>query len=318
LTSGRALADDDSLALRASVLIVEYATRPFLGACLDALEKSALPRDQFEVIVVDNASPTPLTDFATRYRRVRFITSRRNLGFAGGNVLALGYATGDFVVLLNPDACPAPDWLPAILRPFADPKVGVVGSKILHPRSDVLQHAGGVLFPNGLSQHRGRGQHDAGQWDQASEVDYVCGAALAIRREVIERVGFLSPAYHPAYYEETELCVRAKKAGFKVVYAPDAVVEHHESVASGGPKADAYLARFHTSRLRFILRNYSKKQLFTRFLPAELAWLERSCPPAERRICFAAYLEAWRTARDESRGAPRADDVARDSFGSGR
>ena len=217
-------------------------------------------------------------------------------------------------MLLNPDAIPTPDWLPAILRPFTDPKVGVVGSKILHPYTDVLQHAGGVLFANGLSQHRGRGQHDAGQWDQATEVDYVCGAALAVRREVIERVGFLSPAYHPAYYEETELCLRARRAGFLVVYAPDAVVEHHESVASGGARAAAYLARFHTSRVRFILRNYTRRELFTRFLPAELAWLEKSCPASERRICMRAYLEAWRTARDESRGAPKRDDVVSDSW----
>jgi GT2 family glycosyltransferase len=302
--------------LRASVLIVEYATRQYLPACLSALEASTLPREQFEVIVVDNASPTPVADIAGRFPGVRFLKSRRNLGFAGGNLLGLGYARGEHVALLNPDAIAAPDWLVQVLRPFSDPAVGIVGSKILHPDTSVLQHAGGVLMPNGRSEHRGRGEHDVGQYDTPSEADYVCGAAIAVRREVIERVGFLSPAYFPAYYEETELCVRARRAGFKVMYAPSAVVEHHETVASGDARASAYLARYHENRVRFVLRNYSRAELLRRFLPAEAAYLFRNCPPSERRICLRAYVDAWRTAWDTSRGEPRPGMVVDDSWGS--
>lgn len=298
----------------ASVIIVEYATRRFLPDCLAALEHSQLPRDAFEVLVVDNASPTPVADLAAEFPNVRFLTSRRNLGFAGGNALGLQHARGQHIALLNPDAVATPGWLGAVLAPLAEPSVGIVGSKLLHPGTEVLQHAGGVLHPNALSSHFGRGETDLGQWDRQRDVEYVCGAAIALSRAVIERVGFLSPAYFPAYYEETELCVRARKAGFRVVYAPGAVAYHHEGVASGSAATRKYLERFHESRLRFVLRNYSRAELVRRFVPAELDWLYRHCPPAERRICARAYLGAWRTAWDGRRGTPMDGDVVSDSF----
>jgi GT2 family glycosyltransferase len=300
--------------VRASVLIVEYATRELLPGCLSALEASTLSRDDFEVIVVDNASPTPVAGLAERFPRVRFLTSRKNLGFAGGNLLGLRYARGRHIALLNPDTVPAPDWLVEVLRPLDRPEVGVVGSKLFHPATSIVQHAGGILFDNGRSEHRGRGQRDVGQYDEPCAVDYVCGAAIAVRRDVIDQVGFLSPAYFPAYYEETELCVRARRAGFQVVYAPRAVVEHHESVASGGSQGRSYLRRYHENRMRFVYRNYSRRELLRRFLPAEVAYLMKSCPPAERRICLSAYVSAWRTAWDGSRGEPDGDAVAADSW----
>ena len=298
--------------MRVSVLIVEHATRELLPACLAALERSTLPRDEFEVIVVDNASPTPIGDLAREQPRVRFLTTRENVGFAGANALALGYARGEHVALLNPDAIPAPSWLAEVIAPLSDPKVGVVGSKILYPKSSVLQHAGGILHDNARSEHRGRGETDRGQFDHECDVDYVCGAAIALRRDVIERVGFLSPAYFPAYYEETELCVRARRAGYVVRYAPKAVVEHHELTASGG-KSQAFLRHYHSNRIRFVLRNYSRRELARRFLPTELAFLLRS-GGAERRICLRAYAEAWRSQRDGWRAAPAPDTVVGDSW----
>lgn len=297
----------------ASVLIVEYRTKQYLPACLDAILASSLPDEEYEVIVVDNASPTPVADLWAAYPRVRFLTSRRNLGFAGGNALGLEHALGEHIVLLNPDAVVTPSWLGEILAPLEDPSVGVVGGKLLHPGTDVLQHAGGVLFDNALSTHLGRGERDFGQWDRTLDVDYVCGATISLSRRTIERVGFLSPSYFPAYYEETELCVRARKAGLRVVYAPRAVAYHHEGVSSGTAQTHAYLERFHQSRMRFVFRNYSTRDVFTRFLPAELAWLARHCPPSERRICARAYLAGWRSAWDESKGAPTPGDVIADS-----
>jgi len=245
---------------------------------------------------------------------VRFLTARENLGFAGANLLALGYARGTHVALLNPDAIPAPSWLPELLEPLTDPGVGVVGSKILYPASSVLQHAGGVLFDNGRSEHRGRGERDRGQFDAACDVDYVCGAAFAVRREVIEAVGFLSPAYFPAYYEETELCVRARSAGYRVLYAPKAVVEHHERVASGSAPTESYLRHYHENRIRFVLRNYSRRQIVKRFLPNEIAYLLKDCRARERRICFFAYARAWRSRRVGWRAAPAPESIVGDSW----
>lgn len=298
--------------VRASILIVEYRTRDYLAECLSALERSEVPRQEFEVIVVDNASPTPAAKVVRRFERVRLVQSRRNLGFAGGNLLGLERARGEAVLLLNPDAVPAPRWLPEMLRLLRDPTVGVVGCKILHPGTRVLQHAGGVLFPNGRSEHLGRGQDDVGQFDREQDVSYVCGAGLGIRRDVIDRVGFLSPAYHPAYYEETELCLRVRRAGYRVVYNPHAVIEHHEAVASGGSRTSAFLERYHEGRMRFVYRNYSPAELLRQFLPSELAFLAR-VSGAERRICAKSYARALLSAWRVRAGTPARGDVAGDT-----
>lgn len=282
-----------SRSVRASIVIVEYSTRTYLPRCLDSIRALDFPRDEVEVLVVDNASPTPFRAIAADFPWVRLLESRENLGFAGACCLALPECRGDAVVLVNPDVEVHPGFLLEVLAPLSDPEIGIVGSKIYYPGTRVLQHAGGLLFPNGRSEHRGRGEPDVGQYDELEDVDYVTGAAMAIRRDVIDRVGFVSPAYFPAYYEETELCVRARAAGLRVVYAPRAVVSHHEAVASGGGGGETFLRRYHTNRIRFVLRNYSLFDLVSRFLPAEAAF-QRSLEhaPVERGICVRAYAQA--------------------------
>jgi GT2 family glycosyltransferase len=300
-----------STAPLASIIIVEYRTADYIGECLASLEASELARDRFEVIVVDNDSPTPIGHLRERFPHVRWVKSRRNLGFAGGCALGLERAGAPIVVTVNPDCVVSPDWLTRMLEAFEDPRAGVVGCKILYPGTRILQHAGGKVFANGRSEHRGRDEQDHGQYDQTREVDYVCGAAIAVRRATIDDVGFLSPAYFPAYYEETELCVRARRAGWKVLYTPHAVVEHHESVASGGAMSETFLQRYHESRMRFIYRNTGPKELLSEFLPAEIAWVSRM-GHHERWICARSYASALVTAWRETRGTPRPGDVIED------
>jgi len=295
---------------RASIIVVEWRTAAYLPRCLEALEASELPRSDFEIIVVDNDSPTPIGHLHDAFPQVHFVAARRNLGFAGGCQLGLSRARGDVVLMVNPDCVVAPSWLAQMLAAFDDhPRAGVVGCKLVHPGTRVLQHAGGQLFANGRSEHRGRDEADHGQYDEPAEVDYVCGAALGVRRRTIDEVGFLSGAYFPAYYEETELCVRARRAGWRVLYTPHARAEHHESVASGGALGEVYLHRYHHGRMRFVYRNTAPLRLLTEFLPAEAAWLAHM-DKRERWICARAYgkalLDAWR----EERGTAQPGDVS--------
>lgn len=297
------------MTIRASILVVEYRTAEYLEGCLRALLASELPRDAFEIIVVDNASPTPVDHVRERVPQARWIHLRRNLGFAGGSALGLSRARGEIICGVNPDCRVSPSWLAEVLAAFdRDERVGVVGSKILHPGTTVLQHAGGRLFPNGRSEHLGANEPDRGQHDTERDCDYVCGAAFAVRRATVDEVGYLSPAYYPAYYEETELCTRARRAGWRVVYAPRARVEHEGSVASGGARSDAYLARYHEGRLRYVLRNHGPRELLLSFAPAELAWL-RVMGRRERWICARAYAGAAVSALSSGRGIAGPGDV---------
>lgn len=278
----------------ASIIILCYNGEEYLRECLGAVRRLDYPA--FETIVVDNAS----TDGSVALVRQEFPEGRlvecgRNLGFAGGNRTGLAVAQGEIVVLLNQDTVVAETWLSELVRPMQDvPRIGIAGCKIFYPDGQTIQHAGGYLLPNGLSGHYGRDEKDEGQHDQLRDVDYVTGAALAVRRSVIDRCGFLDTGYFPAYYEETELCLRARKAGYRVVYVPQATVIHHEVVSSGGVNS-RFLYAYHKNRIRFVLKNYNWPEFRQIFLKYELDWFRHNKPEDDTFPLLKAYLNnLWR------------------------
>ncbi|TAK34032.1 MAG: glycosyltransferase family 2 protein [Chloroflexota bacterium] len=272
-----------------SVLIVAYNGQDYLGRCLDSLAQSDYPC--FETIVVDNASTDSSVAVATQHHlRPTVVRSAENLGFAGGNNLGLREAKGEIIVLLNQDAHVRPDWLSCLIDGMLeDPRIGIAGCKLFDPDERTIQHAGGVVHPNALTNHLGAGEADAGQHDGIRDVDYVTGAALAIRRDVIESCGALDTGYFPAYFEELDLCQRVRRAGFRVVYIPRSVAVHHES-SSTQKFSPSFFYFYHKNRLRFVLKNYSIGQIVGGFLPHELRWLLGHCPPNQVRPLARAYL----------------------------
>jgi GT2 family glycosyltransferase len=282
---------------RASIIVIEHNTVRHLPHCLASLEKLQFHPEEVEVVVVDNDSPTPAAPLRERFGSVRFLHTGRNLGFAGACNWAVPRTSGDVLVLLNPDARVTPGWLHNLLAPLSDPQVGVVGCKVYYPSSRVIQHAGGLVFDNGLTEHVGRGELEGGQYEQERDVTYVTGASLAIPRRLVDELGGLfSDVYFPAYYEETELCDRVREAGYRVVYTPRAVLYHAEAVASGGGSSARFWRYYHTNRIRYLLRNRSAGQLLREALPAELEFLmDPGRSDVERRICLRAYVDALRS-----------------------
>jgi GT2 family glycosyltransferase len=173
-------------------------------------------------------------------------------------------------------------------RLLADPTIGALGAKIYDPGWKTIQHAGGVLRDNALTDHVGRGEEDRGQHDETRDCPYVTGAALALRREVLEQVGLLDPWYVPAYFEEADLCARIRRHGLRIVYEPRARLVHHEGTASG-KGSERFFYCYHRNRLRFVLRNYPFLSILERFVPAELAWMRRWLPPEQKGPLARAY-----------------------------
>jgi GT2 family glycosyltransferase len=273
-----------------SVIVVNYNAGELLDRCLESLEqRSAEP--SAEVILVDNASSDGSAErVAGRYPWVTLIRSGRNLGFAGGVRQGAARAVGTILFLLNPDAEIYPDTLGEVVSGLnADPKLGVAGCKIYEPDGSTLQHAGAVLHPSLITSHLGRGEEDRGQYDQPADVDYVTGAALAVRREVWDELGGLDPGYRPGYYEETELCLRARRRGYRVRVLPAARALHHESVSSGKLSA-RFFYRYHRNRLRFLVRNFGLTYWLFSFGPHEVRWLRRGMPAEQRLPVIKAYL----------------------------
>ncbi len=288
----------EALALRSmhdppliSIVVLSLNGADVIRGCLDSVLLSDWPN--LEVLVVNNGS----TDDTPRivreaYPSVRLIDLPRNLGFAGGMNEGLKAARGEILVPLNDDTLVDPAMAREIARPIVeDAAIGMVGCKILYPDGKTIQHAGGIIKPNGLTDHFGYGMPDDGQWDDEREVDYVTGCAMAIPRRAFERIGLFDDRYYPTYYEEVEFAIRLRKAGFRIVYNPKAVLRHLESKTEVR-YSPRFFTRFHRSRMRLLLKNYSAAQL-ARAAWCEAKWIVFGLDWTWRKALFLPLLRAY-------------------------
>lgn len=220
-----------------SVLIVTFNSAPFLRPCLDSLLTQEYPN--CEIIVVDNASRDDTTRIIRRhYPQVKLIASQSNLGFGNGNNLALEQATGDFIVLLNPDATLAPDCLQKAVAHMQQSSVGMGGGLLQGPNQEWQPSArqfpsllNELLVLSGLANRFPKstffGRFDRSWADPncVASVDWVPGAFAILRRDLIQRIGLFDPRFF-LYYEEVDLCRRIHQAGYTVQYWPDLVINH--------------------------------------------------------------------------------------------
>jgi GT2 family glycosyltransferase len=192
------------------------------------------------ILVVDNGS----SDGSERLLRSEFpeievIQTGANLGFAGGNNVGIRHALdhgADCVLLLNNDTLVDRDFItPLVDAAEADPDAGILGSKIyFHEPADVLWYAGANFSPSlGWGGHRGYGQLDRGQFDQPGETDRPTGCAMMVTRRLCETAGLLREEMF-CYAEDLDWGLRARKAGFKVLYVPASKVWHKVSRSTGG------------------------------------------------------------------------------------
>jgi len=264
-----------------SVITVAYNSAGEIEGFLDSYLANT-PRNNWELIIVDNASQDETADKIRKFlenlnedrrQQIKFIRSKRNLGYGGGNNLGVRHAKGEYLVFINPDTLLLPNWLEVLeKKQDADSKVGIVGPKILYGDRKTIQAAGGWVEEAGFAHHFGYGEKDEGQWNEEKEVDYVTGACLAIRKSIFEKCFGFDENYFPGYYEETELCWKAKRLGYKVIYLPDSSIIHLESQVTGLYSYNYYYW-FHKHRWRFVLKNYPVSKILFSAIPFELRWL---------------------------------------------
>lgn len=274
-----------------SVVVISHNSARWLPRCLEILLASV--GSSVAVQVVDSGSVDGSSSIASAFLpSASVITSAANLGFAGAANLGLRACGSDTAVILNPDVEINEATVRQLTRALADdPALAIVGCKLLYPGGRTVQHAGGsITYPQALPDHYGYQKQDDGQYDDAREVDYVTGALFAVKTSAIKEVGYFDEGFYPAYFEEVDLCYRARRAGFKVLYVPSAVAIHHESVTTGKETA-AYYRFFHRNRIRFVLKHYSDEQLWRDFLPCESAWLRRVGPGVELEALRGAYSD---------------------------
>jgi GT2 family glycosyltransferase len=216
-----------------SVIIVNWNGRDYLNECLASLRRQT--HRELEVIVVDNASTDGSVDLArSHFPQARYIVNPTNTGFARGNNIGIAAARGEWIALLNNDAVADDRWVEQLLAVAGnDPATGMVASKVVYyDRPGMFNSTGVMLYPDMTAVNRGIGQADHGQYQQVDEVFCPYGAAAFYRRSMLDRTGLLDEDYF-MFREEDELGWRARLAGWKCLYAPDAVVRHRRSAGSG-------------------------------------------------------------------------------------
>lgn len=222
-----------------SVVIVSYNVRDILRQCLQTLFARSKDIDM-EVFVVDNASADASAEMVSEeFPQVRLLANGRNLGFAAANNQAFSLAKGDHVLLLNPDAFVRSGALQKAVN-FMEhtSQCGICGGRVLDPSGNLMPSARrfpGVisrLFTlSGLSSRYPNSpffnHHDFGGFahDRVLEVDWVPGTFTLFRKKLLDDLRGFDERFF-IYYEETDLCRRAKAAGWKVFFIPDAEVEH--------------------------------------------------------------------------------------------
>lgn len=246
-----------------SIVSINYDQPEVTCEMLESLRKVTYPN--FETLIVDNGSPTKSPDIIREnYPEVQLIISEKNLGFAGGNNIALKQAKGDYVLLLNNDTEVRPDFLDSLVDLIeSDEKIGIVSSKILYFYEDnVIQYAGtSPINPiTSRGRHYGNKEIDNGQFNEVTETYYPHGACMMIRKNVLDELGLLYEGYF-LYYEEYDFTERVRQAGYKIYFQPNSSIRHKESISTGKNSTlkTYYMNR---NRLLFLRRNVKGMTFF--------------------------------------------------------
>ena len=221
----------------------------------------SLPADDesLEVIVVDNASTQDeASEIENRFPHVMVIRSNENLGFAGGNNLGIQAAHGKYLFFLNNDTIiHQPSAISHLIKRLeSSDEIGIVSPKIRFSWGiQQIQYAGySPLSPITLRNRSiGCGEEDQGQYDTAHSTPYAHGAAMMVKRKVIEQAGLMPECYF-LYYEELDWSVMIRRVGYEIWYEPACTVYHKESQTTGriSPLKTFYITR---NRLLFAKRN---------------------------------------------------------------
>ncbi len=239
------------------IILLNWNGKEDTLACLASLEKVTYP--SYEILVVDNGSTDgSAAAIRARYPAVSLIETGENLGFAEGNNVGIWAALGagaDLVFLLNNDTVVAPDILDQFVNTLSShPGAGILGARIYRfDRQDTLDHLGGMWDQKtGTFTFVGLGERQPPA-AEPQELDYVCGAGILIRREVVEAIGGLEPRFF-LIWEESDFCLRAKRGGFKTLTCPTAKLWHKvsSSFVGGKPHSTYFWWR---NRLLWIERN---------------------------------------------------------------
>lgn len=253
-----------SYAMLVSIVIPNYNGQNLLAKYLPKVIQAA---GDNEVIVVDDASSNEDVSFLQKnFPSVKVVALKQNSRFAAACNAGVAEAKGDIIVLLNSDVEPTKDFLTPLLKPFDDPDVFAVGCAEINPLEDrqkINGRAGGA-FKRGLLVH----------WRESDQTKtstlWVSGGSGAFRKSIWQQLGGMDTMFKPAYEEDRDLCYRALKRGYKVLFCPQSLVYHnHETTNKVALGIDQMKVGSFKNQLLFVWKNITD----TNLIIAHIMWL---------------------------------------------
>ena len=264
------------------VSIVSYNSAEYLAACLDAV---LAQRPAVRIKVFDNASRDASVEIAQN-KGVPTTVSDRNLGFAAAHNRNLMEEDYRFALILNPDCVIAPDFVRRLIGALEEvPGAGMAGGKLWRMNRDgrplvrggsrILDSTGIYFTPSQRHFDRGSSQPDRGQYERRQLVFGVSGAAMLVRRSMLEDIRFEDEYFDEdffCYREDAELCWRAQMLGWSAVYEPRATALHRRHVLPERRKSIEASLNRHSLKNRFLMRR-KNMDLWVRLRCFPFAWL---------------------------------------------
>jgi len=216
-----------------SVIIPVYGKIEYTLCCLDSIARNP-PEVPFEVIVVDDYSPDHSIEVLGKVAGIQLVRNVENQGFIRSCNIGAEVAQGEYLHFLNNDTQVTPGWLDELLRTFGEfPGTGLAGSRLVYPDGR-LQEAGGIIWQDASAWNFGRLQNPSlPVYSYAREVDYCSGASIMVPKGLFNELGGFDEHYQPAYCEDSDLAIKIRGRGHRVIYQPLSTVVHYEGITSG-------------------------------------------------------------------------------------
>lgn len=297
-----------------AIAIVTHNSAADLAACFQAIERLAYR--PIELVVVDCASSDGSAAEAERLARTlpaeipaKVIPLAENLGFAGGMNEAFSRTSAPWVLTLNADALPSPDYLERLLERAAahpDFQVGAVTGRLVRAgdKPTILDACGMRLTRTWRHLDRGSGEFDSGQYQRAERVFGATGAASLFRRAALDDAAIDGEIFDPAFHsfrEDAELCFRLRERGWEILYEPAAVAVHRRFNLPERRRSMPPEVNRHSLKNRYLLRLYH--QTGGNFLRTALPTFGRDLlalgyAVLRERTSLPAYSWLWRHRRE--------------------